>query len=167
MGLAGTIDSTEKMKEIRQVLQSDDGELATTASGPLIEDAASQLREEHEAATIRTHGTDGESVQVPMTLRKAVYELVENAVKVEATTTVEVTVRSDEGWVEISVTDDGPGMPEMEADVLETGEEDPLNHGKGLGLWMVRMIVTQAGGNVSVEPTVDGTDVRLRMPERH
>jgi PAS domain S-box-containing protein len=158
---------TEKMREINRALQFENGELATTASGPLIENAADQVREEYAAATILTDETGGESVQVPMTLRKAVYELVENAVKVEATTTVEVTVRSDEGWVEISVTDDGPGMPEMEADVLETGEEDPLNHGKGLGLWMVRMIVTQAGGNVSVEPTVDGTDVRLRMPERH
>ncbi|MFC7188374.1 ATP-binding protein, partial [Halorubrum yunnanense] len=61
------------------------------------------------------------------------------------------------------VRDDGPGMPEMEADILETGEETPLNHGGGLGLWMVRMIVTQAGGDVSVA-TTDGTEVKLRVP---
>ena len=155
---------TEKMKDIKQVLQSKDGELATTASGPLIEDAASQVREEHDAATVLTDGTDSESAQVPTTLRQAVHELAENAVKVKETTTVEVTVCSGDGWVDISVIDDGPGMPEMEKEVLETGEEDPLNHGKGLGLWMVRMIVTQAGGNVSVESTTDGTDVRLRLP---
>lgn len=155
---------TEKMKDIKQVLQSKDGELATTASGPLIEDAASQVREEHDAATVLTDGTDSESAQVPTTLRQAVHELAENAVKVKETTTVEVTVCSGDGWVDISVIDDGPGMPEMEKEVLETGEEDPLNHGKGLGLWMVRMIVTQAGGNVSVESTTDGTEVRLRLP---
>ena len=60
--------------------------------------------------------------------------------------------------------DDGPGLPEMEADVLATGEETPLNHGQGLGLWMVRMIVTQAGGDVSVDSAADGTTVCLRLP---
>ena len=155
---------TENLKEIRQVLKSRDGEIATKALGPLIEDATSQIREEHDAATILTEGTDSESAQVPTTFRQAVHELVENAIKVKETATVEVTVCSGDDWVEISVTDDGPGMPEMEAAVLETGEEDPLNHGKGLGLWMVRMIVTQAGGNVSVESTTDGTEVRLRLP---
>jgi len=152
------------MKEIRQVLKSGDGEIATKALGPLIEDATSQIREEYDAATILTEGTDSESAQVPTTFRQAVHELVENAIKVKETATVEVTVCSGDDWVEISVTDDGPGMPEMEAAVLETGEEDPLNHGQGLGLWMVRMIVTQAGGNVSVESTTDGTEVRLRSP---
>jgi PAS domain S-box-containing protein len=155
---------TENMKEITQVLQFEDGESTTTASGPLIEDVASQVREEYDTATIRIDGTNGESVQVPATFHKAVSELVENAVKAKDTATVELTVRSDDEWVEISVTDDGPGMPEMEADVLESGEEDPLNHGRGLGLWMVRMIVTQAGGNVLAESTTDGTEVRLRVP---
>ena len=158
----------EKMKEITQVLKPEDGELAMTASGPLIEDIATQIREEYTAATVLTDGADGESVQVPTTFRKAVSELVENAVEVKETATVEVTVCSDDDWVEISVADDGPGMPEMETDVLESGEEDPLNHGKGLGLWMVRMIVTQAGGNVLAESTTEGTEVRLRVPsEQH
>ncbi|OYR40611.1 hypothetical protein DJ82_07030 [Halorubrum sp. Ib24] len=47
---------------------------------------------------------------------------------------------------------------------IETGEETPLNHGQGLGLWMVRMIVTGAGGDASVETTDDGTEVCLRVP---
>jgi len=155
---------TEKMKEVKRVLQPDNGERATTAAGVLVEDIASRTREEHDAATVLTDGTDNESAQVPTTLRQAVDELVSNAVAVEATATVEIAVDSGDDWVDVSVTDDGPGLPAMEAEVLETGEEGPLNHGKGLGLWIVRMIVTQAGGNVSVESTTDGTTVRLRLP---
>ncbi len=146
------------------MLQPDNGERATTAAGTLVEDIASRTREEHDAATVLTDGTDNESAQVPTTLRQAVDELVSNAVAVKATATVEIAVDSGDDWVDVSVTDDGPGLPAMEAEVLETGEEGPLNHGKGLGLWMVRMIVTQAGGNVSVESTTDGTTVRLRLP---
>jgi signal transduction histidine kinase len=62
------------------------------------------------------------------------------------------------------VSDDGPGMPEMEAEVLETGEETSLRHGQGLGLWMARTIVRQAGGDVSVDTGPDGTEVCVRLP---
>lgn len=115
--------------------------------------------------TVVTDISGNESEEVPRTLQEAVRELVENAAKVKSDSTVEVELtRPGSDWIEISVRDDGPGMPEMEADVLETGEETPLNHGQGLGLWMVRMIVTGAGGEVSVETTDDGTEVCLRVP---
>mgnify|MGYP002763040623 CR=1 FL=1 len=91
--------------------------------------------------------------------------MVENAANAIEDGEVEVSVRHrEDGWTEISIRDDGPGIPEMEATVLETGEETPLNHGGGLGLWMVRMIVTQAGGEVSVSSLTDGTEVCLRLP---
>ena len=154
----------EKMKQMKRVLEPEDGGAATTESGPLIEDVVGQIREAHEDATILTEIPDGGSVQVRTTLREAVRELVENAVEVNEDATVEVElVGSDDGWIEIVVRDDGPGIPEMEADILETGEETPLNHGQGLGLWMVRTIATQAGGDVSVT-TTDGTAVRVRVP---
>ncbi len=156
---------TEKMGEIRQVLDSQSGEGSTAAVGSLVEEAVAPVREEYADATIGTDVSSSESAQVPVTLLDAVRELVENAAKASADATIEVDVaRRDSGWVEVGVRDDGPGMPEMEADVLETGEETPLNHSQGLGLWKVRMVVTQAGGDVSVESTADGTEVLLRLP---
>jgi signal transduction histidine kinase len=123
------------------------------------------VREAHVDATITTDVADAASVQVPTGVTEAVRELVNNAGDATEAGTIEVGIDSPaEGWVEISVRDDGPGMPEIEVDVLETGEETPLSHGGGLGLWMVRTIVTQAGGEVSVESTTDGTEVCLRLP---
>jgi PAS domain S-box-containing protein len=156
---------TDKMGEIRQILQSQQGQQTRKEVGPLVEDAVTPVRSEYADATIVTDLPGGESAQVPATLLDAVRELVENAARATEDATIEVDLSSPEGdWVEVGVSDDGPGMPEMEADVLETGEETPLNHGQGLGLWMVRTIVTQAGGKVSVESSADGTEVRLRLP---
>ncbi|OYR40531.1 hypothetical protein DJ82_07250 [Halorubrum sp. Ib24] len=154
----------EKMKQIKQVLNPEGGGAATTEAGPLIGEVVNEIREEHEDATILTEISGDGSVQLQTTLGEAIRELVENAVKLNDNATVEIElVELENEWIEVHVRDDGPGMPEMEADILETGEETPLNHGGGLGLWMVRMIVTQAGGDVSVA-TTDGTEVNLRVP---
>jgi PAS domain S-box-containing protein len=154
----------EKMKEIRTVIEFQKDQETRQEAAALVEDAVAPVREEHAGGTVVTDVPDT-GLQVPATLRDAVRELVENAAEASAETTVEVELdRSADGWTKIVVRDDGPGMPEMEADVLETGEETPLNHGQGLGLWMVRMVVTQAGGDASVESTEDGTEVCLRVP---
>lgn len=158
-------EMTEKMKQMRQVIRSEGNEQYTSEAESLLETAVAPVREEHVDATITTDVADAASVQVPTGVTEAVRELVNNAADATEAGTIEVELdRPAEGWIEINVSDDGPGMPEMEVDVLETGEETPLSHGGGLGLWMVRTIVTQAGGEVQVESTADGTEVCLRLP---
>ncbi|MFO7834175.1 MAG: ATP-binding protein [Halohasta sp.] len=57
-----------------------------------------------------------------------------------------------------------PGLPELERSVLQSGEETPLVHGRGLGLWLVYWIVTGVDGTVSVtEPRQTGTTIELRL----
>lgn len=158
---------TDKVKQIRQVLQSQREQQADVEPASLVEDAVAPLRKKYTDTPITTETLDSVSASatVPATLVGAVRELVENAANAIEDGEVEVSVRHrEDGWTEISIRDDGPGIPEMEATVLETGEETPLNHGGGLGLWMVRMIVTQAGGEVSVNSLTDGTEVCLRLP---
>jgi Signal transduction histidine kinase len=124
------------------------------------------VRGRYSSTTIDTDLQDG-SVEVPRNVRKAVKELLVNAASVTEEGSVElVSTRSGDGWINIEVRDDGPGLPDMETDILEGGEETPLAHGQGLGLWMVRMIVTQAGGSVSVDKSAEGTSVCLRLPTK-
>ncbi|WP_299332678.1 PAS domain S-box protein [Haloplanus sp.] len=155
---------TEKMREIRTVLRSTQERRVGREAGVLLEEAVAPVRAEYAGVTVVTDVPDTGS-KLPATLLDAVRELAENAAEASAEPTIEVELdRSADGWTEVVVSDDGPGLPDMEAKVLETGEETPLNHGQGLGLWMVRMIVTQAGGDVSVEVAGDGTEVRLLLP---
>ncbi|MGM0399219.1 MAG: ATP-binding protein, partial [Halobacteriota archaeon] len=63
------------------------------------------------------------------------------------------------------VEDDGPGIPDHEKAVLREGEETPLAHGSGLGLWLVYWIVTMNGGRLEIsdnEPR--GTVVEIDLP---
>ena len=154
---------TDRVKEIRQVLQREPGERPERRLDELVADAVETAREEYPSVTVDTELQDG-STEVPASVCKAVRELLQNAAGATDDPSLAVTATTPAGgWIEIDVCDDGPGMPDIEAEVLETGEETPLTHGRGLGLWMVRMIVMQAGGDISVE-TGDGTCVSLRLP---
>ncbi|RXV59296.1 hypothetical protein C6W92_15435 [Roseovarius sp. A46] len=72
-----------------------------------------------------------------------------------------------EGWVELTVEDDGPGMSEDTAarifDAFYTTK--PLGKGTGLGLSVVQGLVEDMGGRISVETAPGrGTLFRLLLP---
>ena len=100
-------------------------------------------------------------------LRRVLSELVENTLE-HATTDaprVELSVwEMSDGAVELSVADDGPGLPERERDVLAAGTETQLEHGQGIGLWFVNWAVTQLGGDVRFrENDPEGSVVTVRL----
>jgi PAS domain S-box-containing protein len=105
-------------------------------------------------------------------LKTAVAELIENAIvhNDRPTPDVTVTARPSAGartgeWVEVVTEDDGPGIPEQEKRTIETGEETPLQHGTGLGLWIVHWIVSLFGGEVTLaDNSPRGTRVVLSLP---
>jgi signal transduction histidine kinase len=98
----------------------------------------------------------------------ALAELLENAVKHNpgSDPRVEATVREDGEWIDVSITDDGPGIDELERRVVTAGDETALEHGSGLGLWLVNWIVTQYGGSFQIGPRADGngTAATIRLP---
>ncbi|MFC4356898.1 PAS domain S-box protein [Halobium salinum] len=103
-------------------------------------------------------------------LARALEELVDNALEhdPDPDTRVSVTARDDGDAIEITVADDGPGLPEMEAAIVEAGRETPLEHGDGLGLWLVNWVVTRYGGSFQIRASDSdegsGTVATLRLP---
>jgi PAS domain S-box-containing protein len=98
----------------------------------------------------------------------ALDDIVENALDHHDGDRPSVAVSACEvdGWVEVSVADDGPGIPDEEVAVLDDDEEiTQLTHGSGLGLWLVDWLVTSLGGEVRFETNDPrGTVVTLRLP---
>lgn len=73
---------------------------------------------------------------------------------------------TDGSAVEIKICDGGSGMPEPYGAFLESGglASSPLKQGEGLGLWMVRRLLDEAGGSARVDASPTGTDIRLIFP---
>jgi signal transduction histidine kinase len=80
-----------------------------------------------------------------------------------AETSVDVTVTERQDGYTVSIADDGPGIPEVELDSLDSGTETALQHGTGLGLWQLKWAVMTMGGDLDVE-TGDGTTVTFTVP---
>ena len=135
---------------------------------PIIERVAGDLRERHPAVELTLDLPSEQPVIAVEYLDRAIEELLANAVvhSDRSTPSVTVTARTIEDAVEISVADDGPGIPEMERRVL-TGERDiePLYHGRGLGLWLVHLIVQFSEGTLSFDENEPrGSIVAVRLP---
>jgi signal transduction histidine kinase len=99
----------------------------------------------------------------------AVQNLLENAVQHNDTEQpwVRISVETGGGdeYTRIHVADNGPGIPETEREVLRKGIETPLEHGSGLGLWLVHWTVTAAGGEVAFSgDESSGSVVTLVLP---
>jgi signal transduction histidine kinase len=103
--------------------------------------------------------------------------LIGNAVKfAPSESNVAVTVsRNSAGWVQVSVTDSGPGIPQNEADKIfekfyqigQTGGQKPI--GTGIGLAISRALVEAHGGNIWVQSEGEkGTTFCFTLPaEQH
>lgn len=103
----------------------------------------------------------------PRELGRAIDNLIANALRF-AKDRVQLRVEEAEGWVEISVEDDGPGIPvERRERVLEPFVQLERDHAHtGLGLAIVHRIVQGHGGEVRVDdsPRLKGAWIRLCLP---
>ncbi|MHB9287776.1 PAS domain S-box protein [Halobacteriales archaeon Cl-PHB] len=80
--------------------------------------------------------------------------------------TVEIEVETDESVTTVRIRDNGPGIPEQEVLALERGCETSLNHGTGIGLWLVSWIVEKADATLAFETGSTGTEFWIRIPGR-
>jgi two-component system sensor histidine kinase ChvG len=103
-------------------------------------------------------------------LETALLNLLDNALRFSPPgVPVELSVRGEKGspWVEISVTDGGPGVPpEHLPRIFERFyTTDAERDGTGLGLAIVRSVAVAHGGVVDVlRPTAGGACFVLRLP---
>jgi PAS domain S-box-containing protein len=160
----------EKVQRIRQVLSPED-DWRPTDLATVLERVESDLNERHPQAHVHMLRPSEGDAAIRPEVELALTELCENAIQhAEADdpeVVVTVGVPPDEPWVKLTVTDDGPPIPDSELLALRDGETTPLVHGTGLGLWMVRLAVERVGGHVAVvENDDDGTAITIRYPSQ-
>ncbi|WP_049921631.1 PAS domain-containing sensor histidine kinase [Halopiger djelfimassiliensis] len=189
------LSTAEKARDIERTLERCDRSAvieATDAVRTVVDRATDAYPDARIGSRIEAPVRNGEPPTIDERVVDALDELVDNAIEhhpasrsnqgrpstpqdsdpsssVPDAPTVEVAVRTteyDDGTrLEFTVTDDGTGIPEAERRAILDGEETQLDHGSGIGLWIVTWIVRNAGGNVRFTPRPGGgTTVTLSFP---
>ena len=159
------IELGEKARELEETASRDPTHSRIDPESLLTEVVAQHRRQSPDATIDVSIQSDGR-VCTGAEIRNAVSELIENAIKHNDASNprVSVSVESEGGWIALSIEDNGPGIDEMEAAVISKGEEHALEHGSGLGLWLVNWITTRYGGSFQIHPNGNGSRATIRLP---
>lgn len=136
--------------------------------GLLLDEVAAIVGRDGRAVTVRTEG----DLVIPARLqaiRRAIANVLVNALRHGKK--VEAAARRLGDWIEITVDDDGPGIPaESREDVFRPffrldASRNPATGGIGLGLAIVRDIMRGHGGDATIEASpLGGARAKLRLP---
>jgi len=143
--------------------------LEPTDIGDLVRSAVADLAAGHGWRLPVVSAPPGLVVDVdPMRIRQVLANLLSNAHKYAPPgTAVTVTVTTDDAGVEVTVQDEGPGIPPQRQGELfqKFSRLGATNSGVGLGLFISREIARAHGGDLTVSPTSPSSFV-LRLPAR-
>jgi signal transduction histidine kinase len=177
--VASAIEETDRLSQLAEDLlllsRADDHQLAIApgrlSATELLRSAADRARRHPQSAEKRIHveeRADAEVLADRDRAGQAIDNLLTNALR-HAQTQVELSLRSNGAFVELHVTDDGPGFPteflprawERFARADAARAED----GAGLGLAIVRAIASAHGGEAhAVNAPLGGADVWITLP---
>ena len=145
------LDRMDKQRQIVRLL-GEDAVLQDIELRSILRELAESLEQDFPAANLELRCPETAIVRGTVNLSIALEELVGNAIEHNDRTpaTVRIDVRAEADSVTVRVADDGPGLPDVELDVMRGDvEETPLHHGQGLGLWLVQVIVRRSGGSIA------------------
>lgn len=161
------LELTEKERQLAAVLRTEPTQKSLDIK-QVLEGVTSKVLSEYPAATTTVECPAEMTIRTTAELAQAIEELAVNAIVHNDSESPEVSVTAawGETGARIEVADSGPEIPEMERSILTDGiKEGPLSHGTGLGLGLVREIISQAGGSISyTQRSPTGNIIRIVLP---
>lgn len=164
------LDQSTYTKDIADILETSSVSRQSFELEPLIRSKIDRIADGHSDAVFEVDVPSDHRVAGTPKLDVAIDHVLQNAVdhNDSGSKRVVVTSRTSDSElneIELTVADNGPGIPEQEKEVLLEGKETQLKHGSGLGLWIVNWIVTRTGGHITFEPNEPrGSRVILTLP---
>lgn len=135
----------------------------------VVSESVDEIEESYPDAVIQRDITEEATAAAIGLFVEAVTELLRNAIEHndQDIPEISVTVSFSDSHIEIAVADNGPGIPEIEQQIV-TGERaiTQLHHASGLGLWLVSWVVRRTNGAIEFEENHPrGTTVRILVPK--
>jgi PAS domain S-box-containing protein len=162
------LDLTETVRDFVRAMESEGSvDLEAVDLGDLLEAELEMRSRLHPDATLELEGDTDVEVLADGLLSTVFRNLINNGIVHNGEEHPEVRVTAEEQgeWVDISVADNGPGIPDAQKEtVLGRGEAGLDAPGAGVGLYLVDMLVDRYGGTLAVEDDEpEGTVFRVSL----
>jgi PAS domain S-box-containing protein len=124
-----------------------------------------KYRRNYPDAKIKTNLPEELVADVPESYRIAVSELVENAIEHNPSEEprVRITVEQNGSEIRTLVDDMCPPIRESDVEAINEGEETPLVHSLGIGLWLANWVADTVGGELTLERRDDDSGNRATI----
>lgn len=131
----------------------------------LIQHLAVQFRRDYPQAKISTNLPEELVANTPKSYRIAVSELVENAIEHNTTDNPTVRIKLETRGEDIVtvIEDECPPIPGTDREAINEGQETPLVHSMGIGLWLANWVADTVGGKLELERIEDDTGNRATI----
>jgi signal transduction histidine kinase len=170
----GIVRAATEMRDVIEVLMAaaraqSDGAGGTADVAHAVEAAIDAARPARDVSFNLSPGsTTVRASAEPKLVERILAPLLENAGR-HAATRAEVSIGRRGAWVELTVADDGAGVPAGEEEaIFEPGRRGAGNgaphDGAGLGLALSRRLARSAGGDVVADPEAAGGRFVVRLP---
>jgi PAS domain S-box-containing protein len=130
-----------------------------------------ELSRKNLAWEVNNMGTDNQLETDESMFTLILTQLISNAVKYTMAGKIQITIRTDEQFISLSVSDTGIGIPKDKQHIVwqefrQVSEGYSRNYeGTGLGLTVVKKFVELLKGRISLESEIDkGTTVTVTLP---
>lgn len=157
-------DHSEKARLIERVLETETLDRKNIAREARA--AVTSVTWNHSDTDIDVDLPEEVVVEAHPEIRKAIEELVENAIihtPPDQQPSVAVWLEEDDQTVRLCVEDNAGGLADHEFEVLQTGKESDLEHGSGVGLWLVRWLAESSDAELLVDPVDGGTLMSIQF----
>lgn len=150
---------SEEARDLQKLLEGKEIENESIELVETIQSVGADVEQAYPELVVEYELPDEQVVHVSPLIGQAIKHLLFNAVEHNDSAQPRVTVAMSvdpaaESPVQLTVSDNGPGIPESER--VYDGSESPLNHSSGFGLWFVNWVITDAGGEVDIDVPTDG-----------
>lgn len=168
-------DSAERVKKlveesdtIRDIIESDESNTRSVQLQPILYDAVDSTIDSLGRGKVEVDCSDDIYVNAGSKLNIAIESLIDNSIRYNTSKNPKVDINCEvisESEVKIKIKDNGPGIPPQEADIINRNKEiNQLNHGSGLGLWMVKWVIKNYNGDIKIKkPKSGGTLVEITL----
>lgn len=154
------LDWSTKARTIERLIETDETVARNVVSE--LERIVSDLRETYPDVRFDFAGDRAVWVAAVPQVDRAFRNVLDNAARYNTAENprVQITVEQEDSTVAVNISDNGPGIEYYEIETLRDEQETQLQHGTGLGLWLVYWVVEKSNGSLSFDSN-GGTTVTL------